>query len=225
MSDSKEIILCQPDSRKGCSVCCGLFNMLDCSREALAGFLEGGETRERTLATYENHVLSQRVRDPHAHVCPYQGFLSAGRPGCHIHPLSSGVEGRDRSLFSCKICSSFLCPAHVILSSGEKMALIRHVNDWYLYSAAIADPESFLCMLHFIMNEYGIRMDDDAAGTLLNAGLEAHAGLLTSGDGTIFHYSRPEYMLHREEFCIKYNEERRNSVLAIIKDAARAAGL
>ena len=35
MSDSNFIILCQPDERKSCGACCGLYNYVDSSRSSL----------------------------------------------------------------------------------------------------------------------------------------------------------------------------------------------
>lgn len=225
MDSSGEIILCQPDNCKGCSVCCGLFNFRDCSRQNLSGFLETGSSRVRDFAVHDDFMLDDAVRDAFTHVCPYQGFLAEGKPGCHIHPLSTGTEGRERSLFSAKICSNFLCPAHSILNHLEKKSLIEHVNDWYLYSIAIADPESFAYIRSFITQAYGIDPYSKTAGILLNAGLDCHAESLTQSSEVIFHYSQPEYNLNREKFCIVYNRANRERVIECVAEKARKEGL
>ncbi len=225
MHCSPQLPLCQPDKGKGCSVCCGLLNLLDCSREALSSFLDGGASRAATVSTHDRFTLTHATRDSRTHTCPYQGFLAEGKPGCHIHPLSSGTEGRDRSLFAHKICSSFLCPAHTILTHEEKEAMVFHVNDWYLYSVAIADPESFSFMLDFIVSNYTHNMLAESTGMLLNAGLTTHAELFTSGSDELFNYSGSEYILAREKFCIRYNAERREPVLEGIRLAAAQSGL
>ena len=217
--------LCQPDNHKGCSVCCGLFNFMDCRKEILSAFLEQGVSRVRDFALYEEYSLQAKVRDRFTHICPYQGFIAEGRPGCHIHPLSSGSEGRGRSLFSAKICSSFICPAHSILDNDEKQSLITNITDWYLYSIAIVDPESFAYLHSYITGTFSIDPRHENFSMLLNAGLGAHAESLTKSGRVIFYYSQPEYMLHREEFSVRYNEQYRKHAVEIVNEAARAAGL
>ena len=225
MDCSRDIILCQPDNCKGCSVCCGLLNFTDCSRRNLTDFLEAGKSRVRDFAMYEEFSLNADVRDGFTHICPYQGFLSEGKPGCHIHPLSTGSEERERSLFSAKICSGFLCPAHSILNAGEKKSLVEHVSDWYLYSIAIADPESFAYIHNYITQTFSIGPHDKTTGTLLNAGLNCHAESLTQSGEVIFYYSQPEYNLHRGNFCVRYNEKNRERVIDCVNKTARGAGL
>ena len=219
------IILCQPDNCRGCSVCCGLFNFRNCSREHLSAFLDGGRSRVKDFPVYEEFTMNDPVRDGFTHICPYQGFLSQGKPGCHIHPLSCGNEKRERSLFGAKICSSFLCPAHRILTPEEKESLVTHVRDWYLYSIAIADPESFSCLNRFVSETPGLDSRSDTYGMLLNTGLACHADVLTQCGDVIFYYSSPEYILHRDSFCIRYNEQNRERVFNCVRIRAAEAGL
>ena len=209
MNEADDIILCQPDSRKGCSVCCGLFNVKDTSRKNLEKFLQEGDGREKLYRVYEEFSEPESVRDRFSHVCPYQGFLSAGKPGCLIHPLSSGIEGRDRSLFASSVCGKFLCPAHEILSSQEKYALIKYLDDWYLYSTAIADPESFS-----FIHGYGRSISGDSGlPSVLSAGLKAHAQNLMAYEGIIFFYSVPEYMMNRERFSLRFRDDFRRAAI------------
>lgn len=179
----------------------------------------------RDFAVHDDFMLDDAVRDAFTHVCPYQGFLAEGKPGCHIHPLSSGTEGRERSLFSAKICSGFLCPAHSILSREEKESLVEHVNDWYLYSIAIADPESFAFIRSYIIDNFSIDTHSKTAGMLIDAGLNRHAETLAQSGEVIFYYSQPEYNLNREKFCIKYNGKYRESVIDRVTEKAREEGL
>ena len=79
MTGADDIILCQPDSRKGCSVCCGLFNMKDTSRNNLKQFLEEGISREKVFRVYEEFTEPEPVRDRFSHICPYQEI---GRASC-----------------------------------------------------------------------------------------------------------------------------------------------
>ena len=215
------IILCQPDNVKGCSLCCGLFNFSDISPDSLSCFLSEGESRERTFSSYGIFKTPAAVRDRFSHICPFQGFLKKNKPGCLIHPLYSGVEGRDRSLFASKICDNFFCPAHTILSEEEKKFLIENVTDWYLYSAALADPESYSFIYNFVKDNFDVTGDQNSAGLLVKKGLAVHGENLAAYNGIIFFYSIPEYNINKKNFCIRYINETRDLVVSrIIKSAS-----
>ncbi len=218
IKESDNLILCQPDKVKGCSVCCGLFNLLDTGKNNLSLFLSDGVNRESAYRIYNEYTEPSAVRDSSTHICPYQGFLSNGKPGCLIHPLTSGAEQRDRSLFASSVCSKFLCPAHKLLNSGEKTALIKLVDDWYLYSTAIADPDSFSFIYQYaseLSAGGGIR-------NLITVGLSTHAANLSSYEGIIFFYSVPEYNTFKNFFSLNFREEYRSAVTdAMIKCHAR----
>jgi len=211
------IILCQPDNIKGCSLCCGLFNFIDISQDFLTSFLTQGTSREKEFLTYENFNSSEGVRDKFSHTCPYQGFLGENKPGCLIHPLSSGIEGRERSLFASKICERFYCPAHSLLSEEEKFFLVANVTDWYLYSAAITDPESFSFIYKYVKDNW---TDPELSSMLINEGLAAHVENLVVYGGVIFCYSIPEYNINKQNFCIRYINEKRDLVVSRILASA-----
>jgi len=212
------IILCQPDNVKGCSLCCGLFNFSDISPDSLSCFLSEGESRERTFSSYGIFKTPAAVRDRFSHICPFQGFLKKNKPGCLIHPLYSGVEGRDRSLFASKICDNFFCPAHTILSEEEKKFLIENVTDWYLYSAALADPESYSFIYNYVKEKW---TDSELCAVLINEGLTVHAFNLAANTGVIFCYSIPEYNINKENFCIRYNKETRDLIVSRINNLSQ----
>ncbi|PKL17654.1 MAG: hypothetical protein CVV49_09945 [Spirochaetae bacterium HGW-Spirochaetae-5] len=216
------IILCQPDNTKGCSLCCGLFNFTDISPESLRGFLEQGRGREEAFPTHNEYRESAKVRDLCSHICPYQGFLSEEKPGCLIHPLSSGIDGRWRSLFASKICGEFFCPAHTILSDEEKKYLIENVSNWYHYSAAIADPESFSFIFNYVKDNFSVTADSSMQRVLLEEGLSAHAENLAYYEGAIFFYSIPEYNINKKYFSIKYINKSRELVVSRIEKALSA---
>ncbi len=204
-----ELILCQPDLHRGCSVCCGLFNLADISRENLEHFLSEGRSREEELSCHDQYVEPSDVRDAGSHICPYQGFLSSGKPGCLIHPLGRGEELRDRSLFGSRICGGFLCPAHKILSSEEKRLLIKYVRDWYLYSVAVLDPLSF----RFILEHALACSCGDDVTLLVNKGLDVHAVNLQQFGGAVFHYALPEYSSGSRAYSLFSCESSRERVL------------
>jgi len=216
-NSNDRIILCQPDNTKGCSLCCGLFNFSNISTESLYGFLEKGRDREQTFATHNEYRESARVRDICSHICPYQGFLSEDKPGCLIHPLSSGIDGRWRSLFASKICGEFFCPAHTILTDEEKKYLIENVSDWYNYSVAIADPESYSFIYNHVKDYFSGIAGIVMAKLLVEEGLAAHAANLASYGGAIFCYSVPEYNINKKYFSVKYINESRALVVSRIE--------
>jgi len=193
------IVLCQPDSSKGCSLCCGLFNFRDVSRQALTVFLEKGSERESLIKSHEDYREPDDVRDRESHVCPYQGFLSEGKPGCLLHPLYCGEEKRGRSLFAEKVCSRFLCPAHYLLNMEEKKALIKLVNDWYLYSLAIADPLFFSKIYKKRVAEFPIDREEGMVRKLINLDLLEHGKRMMKEDKVLFSYSVSEYNCSRKE--------------------------
>jgi hypothetical protein len=211
------IILCQPDNTKGCSLCCGLFNFINISSESLRKFLDDGINREQAYPTHNEYKESVKVRDLCSHICPYQGFISEDKPGCLIHPLSYGVDGRWRSLFASKICSNFYCPAHVILTDDEKIFLTENVSNWYNYSAAIADPESFSYIYNYVNNKFPEITDPQAKRVLVEEGLSAHTENLASYEGVIFCYSIPEYNINKKNFSIQYINKSREFVVSGIE--------
>lgn len=210
------IILCQPDNTKGCSLCCGLFNFRDISSESLRGFLEEGKYREQAFPTHNEYNVSPHVRDLSSHICPYQGFLSDDKPGCLIHPISSGVDGRWRSLFASKICGEFFCPAHTILTSDEKTFLIENISNWYYYSSAIADPDSYAFIYNYVFEKFYEIADSELSIALVKEGLAAHTENLAFYEGVIFCYSIPEYSINKKYFSIKYNDKLREHVVSRI---------
>lgn len=200
MTAAATIILCQPSGRLGCSVCCGLFNLTDCSRQTLTSFLAEGRRRSEGIFSANTAADVEiadpdRVRDMTTHICPHQGFLSEGKPGCLIHPLSAPVSRRDEAFFGERICDRFLCPAHDLLDDEHKRVLMRYVTDWYRYAAAIIDPIACLWIIDTVSVMLRGQADEDLFIRLLNEGLEKRASQLVSTFGPIFQYSVSEYRL------------------------------
>jgi hypothetical protein len=216
------IILCQPGNSKGCSLCCGLFNFMDLSQSFLGTFLEDGQKREKEFKLHDEYSNMHRVRGRFTHICPYQGFLSAGKPGCYVHPLHCGVDGRDRSLFAHKICENFFCPAHTVLTTEEKKFLAGKISGWYLYTVAITDPESFSYIYSFVKSEYSDVCSIGLFTALVEEGLHAHSQNLSRYEGEIFFYSIPEYDINKKSFSIAYNPAARDHVLSMIRVKATA---
>ncbi len=186
--------LCQPDGIKGCSVCCGLFNLRDISKKNLESFLSGDSSID---------ALND-VRDITSHICIHQSFISKNRPGCTLHPQIQGTDHRNSSLYGAKICEEYLCPAHSILNAEQKQLLVSSVTDWYLYSIAILDPEGFICIIDIIISLHLLTTSHNAA-SLISEALSFHANALSQSATCYFYYSQAEYNQHKVEFSLRYN--------------------
>jgi hypothetical protein len=201
------IILCQPDSNKGCSACCGLFNLKDISKNNLTGYLNHLDLNFQ-LKEYDfsedKHINRNSFRDITSHICSFQGFIGEIKPGCRVHEKTHGNDMRHLSLFGSKICGDFLCPAHYLLDDKQKDVLIRYIDDWYLYSIAIIDPESFIWIMKFIGQSNPDNSDDSyRLRSAISEALRKHADFLNGLEGAIFQYSVPEYNLNKERFSLK----------------------
>jgi hypothetical protein len=215
-----KIILCQPDNLKGCSLCCGLFNFRDFSPDCLTEFLNKGRERESEHKVFEEYNSPHKLRSRFSHICPYQGFLSENKPGCLVHPLYAGTDGRDRSLFAHKICENFFCPAHSVLTAEEKIFLIENITNWYLYSVAIADPESYSFIYNFVKTDYYEDCANEFFISLVREGLRFHSMNLSLYEGEIFYYSIPEYDLNKKNYSLRYRKDFMESVVSGISNPA-----
>ncbi|TAL38021.1 MAG: hypothetical protein EPN93_04995 [Spirochaetes bacterium] len=210
MGRRTSVILCQPDERRGCSACCGLFNLGDLSRSALTRYLMGAERRLDSPRPDDESVSlpgGEPVRDTGSHICPYQGFLDGNpaRPGCLLHPLHRGEDLRNRSLFGSTICANYLCPAHYIFTDEHARILVEYVEDWYLYSIAIIDPESFVWMVDTLVGKIEIKLGGSDIAVLrrmLIRALEIHAENLARLRAPVFHYALSEYLAHRGVYSL-----------------------
>jgi hypothetical protein len=212
MESTEPLTLCQPDDRKGCCACCGLFNLRDLSRQGLSFFLSRGRERSRACSkecTDADAVDASFIRDVTSHVCPHQGFIVEGRPGCLLHPRYGKDMDRNASFFGETICASFLCPAHTILSDAQKRLIISHVDDWYNYSVAIVDPDSIRWLFALLEDEYGLDPDRSGRmGRILNSFLKIHASYLAALQCPVFFYSAPEYAAGSRCFSLIYDDLR-----------------
>lgn len=201
--------LCQPDEIKGCCACCGLLNRKDLSRENLEIFLQDGKFRRDNGWRYlqEECFIEQTVpvRDETTHICAFQGFLTKGSPGCLLHPLSFGEEGRGQSLFGSKVCDNFLCPAYKILSERERKLLIENVDDWYCYTFAVVDPHSTQWILE-CLETAGLSPGSGIYREKLFMALEILSEHLAAYEGVVFCYSMPEYNLDSVYFSLTSKE-------------------
>lgn len=209
MKKKYSIKLCQPDHNKGCTACCGLFNFNDISKEYLTNYLIKGHSGIKSY--YNNCWNKNNLRDITSHICHYQGFINKSKPGCVIHPVINKKDIRDISLFGKKICNSYLCPAHVILSDRQKKILINYIDDWYYYSICIIDPDSFIWILNTIHKELNtdediiLKKENSQCRDLLSKSLNIHSGYLSKNKLPLVFYSVSEYNLGKVNFSLSGN--------------------
>ena len=111
-SPSEIMVLCQPDAGKSCGACCGLYNYVDSSREALTQRLRARTKRFRELVKSPAHIQSYaeatfavedfNKRYEVIYCCEYLGFLDPDERtvGCLVHPMQNdGVDMRSVSFY------------------------------------------------------------------------------------------------------------------------------
>jgi hypothetical protein len=152
MPNETFIHLCQPDEDKSCGACCGIYNYVDSSREALVvRLLRRTERFHRDVRSVEDlapfartirAAEDQRRRFEVIYCCEYVGFLDSDQRhvGCLLHPSQNGgIDLREVSFYGRELCNGHLCPSNHFLSRTEKLILIDLLDDWYLYGLCITD--------------------------------------------------------------------------------------
>lgn len=143
--------LCQPDERKSCGACCGLYNFQDHSRTTLNSLLQKrsrffktapdklkGESFRRQLKELEQSP--SLLRD--IYNCEFLGFIDREhkKVGCLLHPaLNQGNDLRRYSFYGRELCAEHFCLSHTYLRDIEKLAVSEALDDWYLYGLVITD--------------------------------------------------------------------------------------
>jgi len=143
--------LCQPDDRKACAACCGLYNWQDHSRQALTEIVTLQTDLFMGLASHDNLDAYRELRNSRInntklfetiYNCEFIGFIDQARcrVGCLLHPSVTGNhELRNHCFYGSKICHEHFCPGYGCLTTPEQLAVVASVNDWYLYGLVITD--------------------------------------------------------------------------------------
>jgi len=152
MSNPNIFVLCQPDKRKSCGACCGLYNYVDSSRSSLLQRLRSRTERFRALVKtsadlqrYSRETLAAedfKKRYEVIHCCEYLGFLDEEekKVGCLLHPeQNQGSDMRDVSFYGQELCAGHLCPSHYFIPQSQSQILIKIIDDWYLYGLVLTD--------------------------------------------------------------------------------------
>lgn len=180
--------LCQPDNRKGCAWCCGLYNVRESGRAELARRLKRRTERfslvPRTVDGIQRYADETKGEerlefvDPNFYSCEFVGFLNRDetRVGCLLNPQSpgnGGVDWRGLSFHGGAACSGFFCRAFRELTEGEREIIIGTVDDWYLYGSLISDIDYSKSVFRLVEEALGRPLEPermlrpDARGVLL----------------------------------------------------------
>jgi len=167
-----DIHLCQPDGAKSCAACCGIYNYVENTRDALAGrFLFRTRLFDRVR---ENRMSIEDYREVIRHrenakriyatiyTCEFVGFLDEGRRkvGCLLHPLGNGGNDlRTASFYGRDICEGHFCPSYQKLESHEVKILLAALDDWYLYVAEVTDIDFVKTFFSIVQNTLGDALD------------------------------------------------------------------
>jgi len=146
--------LCQPDNKKSCAACCGLYNYRDGSRGGLERLIRRHTSclrppRPLDAAALRSYARRFRPREngraklfPTIYNCEFVGFLdhSETRVGCLLHPSQrQGDDWRRLSFHGAALCAEHFCLSYTYLTYQEQETVIRGVDDWYLYGLVITD--------------------------------------------------------------------------------------
>lgn len=168
--------LCQPDPSKSCGACCGLYNWEDHSRATLTSLLERRTHLFRSLgdapeldryrrlceASPANPKLLETIYN-----CEFLGFIDPEhrRVGCFLHPSScGGADRRGDSFYGAELCAGHFCPSFTCLTPAEQQAVLRALDDWYLYGIVITDIDLVKEFLREVQDRLGEGLRPDRLG-------------------------------------------------------------
>lgn len=175
-------VLCQPDGQKSCGACCGLYNYVDSSRQALTCRLSARTKRFREMvkepadierfarATFAAEDFQKRYEV--IYCCEYLGFLDEEekKVGCLVHPLqNNGVDLRTVSFYGQELCAGHICPSHHFISVSGQNILLKIIDDWYLYGLCLTDIDLVVNYFRLLADRLGRELKptlfDDASLT------------------------------------------------------------
>ncbi len=148
--------LCQPDEKKSCAACCGIYNFRRNERTSVGERLRRNTTAVSGVLSGEDRVIlahrdrwREKDNGPEKLFvtifnCEFVGFLDAAcrRVGCLLHPTQHhGRDLREHSFYGASLCDGHFCLSYYSLSSQEQRLVIETVEDWYLYGLTITDVD------------------------------------------------------------------------------------
>lgn len=163
--------LCQHENGS-CAACCGVYNFRDRSMDATDRRLQNrtrrvqnawpdvdklAKVRDEILAEEKTEILFSTVR-----VCPFAGYVEAGRVGCMIHPTRhpTGEDLRDLAVYPKEVCRDHFCAPHDWLRPRE--VIFAQSAEGISYGLVVTDAglvKSLLGLLESRLHR-SIRADD-----------------------------------------------------------------
>lgn len=174
MSSSEIMVLCQPDAGKSCGACCGLYNYVDSSREALTQRMRARTKRFREMVKLPGDIESYaqatfaaedfKKRYEVIYCCEYLGFLDdeEKKVGCLVHPMQNdGIDMRAGSFYGQEVCAGHLCPSHHFIPRSQQLILLKIIDDWYLYGLCLTDIDLVVTYFRLIADRIGQELSPD----------------------------------------------------------------
>jgi hypothetical protein len=168
-------VLCQPDAGKSCGACCGLYNYVDSSREALARRLSARTKRFREMVRGPEDIKRYaeatfaaedfRKRYEVIYCCEYLGFLDEAerKVGCLVHPMqNNGVDMRTGSFYGQEVCAGHICPSHHFIPYAQQLILLKIIDDWYLYGLCLTDIDLVVTYFRLLADRLGQEIKPEA---------------------------------------------------------------
>jgi len=174
------INLCQPDGRKSCGACCGIYNFKNNSKSHLSHRLcRNTRSLQSRSSSFESVVLFHSAKyraedNGQAKLfqtifnCEYVGFLDENRlrVGCLLHPsLHRGRDYRDFSFYGAELCAGHFCLSYYYLTAEEQRLVIDTVHDWYLYGLTITDIDLVKGVFRVLSDRVGEAIDPEKVGS------------------------------------------------------------
>jgi hypothetical protein len=166
------IHLCQPDEKKSCAACCGVYNYTENTRDALEKRFHSrtglfARVRENTLSLEDYQAIVRHRENTKRiyatiYTCEFVGFLDAGfhRVGCMLHPLmNNGSDLRTISFYGRDICEGHFCPSYQKLEPHEARVILDVLDDWYLYGSVVTDIDFVKTFFKIVQDRIGEAID------------------------------------------------------------------
>jgi len=90
--------------------------------------------------------------------CEFLGFIDKEqrRVGCFLHPSNGqGVDRRGDSFYGGELCAAHFCPSFTHLTPVEQQAVLKALDDWYLYGMVITDIDLTKEFFRHVQNRLG----------------------------------------------------------------------
>ncbi len=159
------IHLCQPDQKKSCAACCGLYNYADNTKQKLKERLASRtqlfrRVRSGQISLDEYRQVIRHREDSRRiyktiYTCEFAGYLNESecKVGCMLHPMQNkGKDLRDISFYGRDLCEGHFCPSYQKLDEAEMRMVIDVIDDWYLYGVVVTDIDFVKAFFHIVQN-------------------------------------------------------------------------